>query len=117
MKASPVIYHNIIIFPGPPLKPDDFHIIDVTAVSIRVQWTTGFNGGLHQTFTIRYTNVATGDTMEKSGIEDTGAGSGQIMTEDITDSIEPQTEYKLQIFAINSQGKTSGDMEIAFTPG
>ena len=30
-------------------------MIDVTAVSIRVQWIRGFNGGLKQTFTIRVT--------------------------------------------------------------
>ena len=108
---------RICLFPGPPLKPINFSVIDVTAVSIRVQWITGFNGGLEQTFTIRYTNVATGVVMEKSGIEDRGVGDGQMITDDITDGIEPETEYQLQIFASNSQGQTAGDVISAHTPG
>ena len=71
-------------------------MIDVTAVSITVQWMSGFNGGLEQTFTVRYTNVATGVIREKSDIKDTD-DSGQMITDVITDGIEP--EYQLQIIA------------------
>ena len=70
-------------------------MIDVTAVSIRVQWIRGFNGGFQQTFTIRYTDVVSGVVKEKSGIEDRVVGSGQMITDDITDGIEPETEYRV----------------------
>ena len=92
-------------------------MIDVTAVSIRVQWIRGFNGGLYQTFTIRYTDVVSGVVKEKSGIEDRVVGSGQMITDDITDGIEPETEYQLQIFADNSQGQVVGNVVSTVTPG
>ena len=92
-------------------------MIDVTAVSIRVQWIRGFNGGLKQTFTIRYTDVVRGVVKEKSGIEDKVVGSGQMITDDITDGIEPETEYQLQIFADNSQGQVVGNVVSTITPG
>ncbi|KAK2139235.1 hypothetical protein LSH36_1917g00028 [Paralvinella palmiformis] len=106
-----------ISYYGPPSKPVNFHVIDVTAVSIRVQWIRGFNGGLDQTFTIRYTDVVSGVVKEKSGIEDRVVGSGQMITDDITDGIEPETKYQLQIFADNSQGQVVGDKVSAVTPG
>ena len=92
-------------------------MINVTAVSIRVQWIRGFNGGLDQTFTIRYTDVVSGVVKEKSGIEDKVVGSGQMMTDDITDGIEPETEYQLQIFADNLKGQVIGDVVSTITPG
>ena len=92
-------------------------MIDVTAVSIRVQWIRGFNGGLKQTFSIRYTEIVSGVVKEKSGIEDKVVGSGQMITDDITDGIEPETEYQLQIFADNSQEQAVGDKVSAVTPG
>jgi len=88
-------------------------VIDVTAVSIRVQWIRGFNGGFEQTFTIRYTDVVSEVVKEKSGIEDKVVGSGQM----ITDDIEPETKYQLQIFADNSQGQVVGDKVSTVTPG
>ncbi|KAK2140671.1 hypothetical protein LSH36_1280g00089 [Paralvinella palmiformis] len=101
---------------GPPSKPVNFHVIDVTAVSIRVQWKRGFNGGLDQTFTIRYTEVVSGVVKEKSGIEDRVVGSGQMITDDITDGIEPETEYQLQILADNSLGQVVGASISVDTP-
>ena len=95
----------------------NFSVIDVTAVSIRVQWLTGFNGGSEQTFTIRYTNVATGVVIEILRIEDRGLDDGEVITYDIADGIEPETEYQLQIFAVNSQGQTTGDVVSTLTPG
>ena len=92
-------------------------MIDVTAVSIRVQWIRGFNGGFEQTFIIRYTDVVSGVVKEKSGIEDKVVGSGQMITDDITDGIEPETEYQLQIFADNLQGQVVGDVVSTITPG
>ncbi|KAK2138197.1 hypothetical protein LSH36_3579g00001 [Paralvinella palmiformis] len=44
---------------GPPSKPVNFHVIDVTAVSIRVQWIRGFNGGFNKHL-YRYTDVVGG---------------------------------------------------------
>jgi len=92
-------------------------VIDVTAVSIRVQWIRGFNGGLEQTFSIRYTEVVSGVVKEKSGIEDRVVGSGQMITDDITDGIEPETEYQLQILADNSLGQVVGASISVDTPG
>jgi len=40
-----------------------------------------------------------------------------MITDDITDGIEPETEYQLQIFADNSQGQVVGDKVSAVTPG
>ncbi|KAK2139284.1 hypothetical protein LSH36_1889g00004 [Paralvinella palmiformis] len=117
VRGSPVSLNTNIIVYGPPSKPVNFHVIDVTAVSIRVQWIRGFNGGLDQTFTIRYTDVVSGVVKEKSGIEDKVVGSGQMITDDITDGIEPETEYQLQIFADNLQGQVVGDKVSAVTPG
>ena len=79
----------------------------MTAVSIKVQWVTGFNGGLDQTFTIRYENVASGLIMEKT-VADTGIGSGQLITENITDGIDPETQYHLTIISVNQLGETIG---------
>ena len=100
----------------PPLEPINFHVTDVTAVSIRVQWIRGFNGGLEQTFTIRYTNIATGVVREKSGIEDTD-GSRQMITDVITDGIEPKTECQLQIIAHDSLGQAVGGNVSTVTQG
>ena len=40
-----------------------------------------------------------------------------MITYDITDGIEPETEYQLQIFASNSEGQTAGDVVSTLTPG
>jgi hypothetical protein len=100
-----------------PGKPTDFHVSDVTAVSVRVQWMTGFNGGLDQIFTVKYQNMATGVVMEETGITDIGPGSGQLMTQDITDGIDPETQYQLQIFTANTLGQTTGGDDSTTTLG
>ena len=42
---------------GPPSKLVNFHVINVTAVSIIVQLIRGFTGGFKQIFIIRYSDV------------------------------------------------------------
>ena len=92
-------------------------MINVTIVSIIVQLIRGFNGGFKQIFIIRYSDAVRGVVKEKSSIEDKVVGSGQMMTDDITDGIEPETKYQLQIFADNLQAQVVGDIVTLFTPG
>ena len=99
-----------------PVAVTSFQITDVTAVSIKVQWVTGFNGGFDQTFTIRYENVASGVIMEKT-VADIGLGSGQLITENITDGIDPETLYHLTIISGNQLGETVGGQASTATLG
>ncbi len=79
---------------------------------------TGFNGGSPQTFTIKYTNKVSGLSKEIPGIPDIGSGGGDYqMSHDITEGIKPETEYQLEIWAVNIHGETPGDPTSATTPG
>ena len=54
--------------------------------------------------------------MEKT-VADTGVGSGQLMTENITDGIDPETPYHLTIISTNQLGETIGGQASTTTLG
>ncbi|XP_067674820.1 hemicentin-1-like isoform X2 [Haliotis asinina] len=39
---------------SPPSKPTDMQVVSLTDSSVSLQWTSGFNGGAHQTYTLLY---------------------------------------------------------------
>lgn len=53
-----IIY--ITCFTGKPDTPSGLEILNVTDISVILTWIEGFDGGLEQTFKIRYHNPALG---------------------------------------------------------
>ncbi|KAJ8316473.1 hypothetical protein KUTeg_006487 [Tegillarca granosa] len=78
----------LIIFNNPstpPEPPSEFSLAENGTKSIKVTWKRGFNGGLIQTFVIRFTDTVTLETKETT-IEDTNQSSNYTIE---IDRLEP----------------------------
>ena len=94
----------MLLIQGPPAKPSIPRLMDITAISIKVNWTAGFNGGLEQRFTVLYKN-------ENSGIEystqvdtkpDVNKGDVVVYKLKNNATIQSNTTYTIRIQAENN---------------
>ncbi len=100
---------------GVPDAPDDVRSIYQTCVSVTLQWSRGYNGGLEQTFTITYTDLNTSDVYTVSDIEDT---RDAYIIWKVTDGIFPSHRYRFHVTAVNGLGNSATvTAEDISTPG
>ena len=91
---------------GPPSAPSSPRLMDITAVSIRINWTAGFNGGMKQTFTVYYQTEGSDTTYAVKVTTDPDVNKGDIVMYKLTNSstIKPMATYNVWIRAENSFG-------------
>lgn len=105
---------TLLTFAGPPYPPRHFRIVSANTHSIDVQWEPGKDGGLKQTFTLKWTNTASGKVSEEKYIR---VKSKQLMTFKIKENITPGRKYQIELFSVNRLGKSSGTPVTAKTKG
>ena len=91
------------MFTGPPSPPSAPRLMDITAVSITINWTAGFNGGLQQRFTVIYQAEGSNETHEDKVISHPDVNIGDLVVHKLEDgrSIKPNTTYNITIQAEN----------------
>lgn len=98
-----------------PNKPQNFRLLSVTTHFIIIQWLPGLDGGLDQTFTVKWTDVVTGKVSQKAGLKP--EKNELLMTLQIRDNIKPATRYEIEIYAQNKLGKVAGGTLVVTTQG
>ena len=86
--------------------------MDKSAVSIKINWTAGFNGGLQQTFTVVYVREGNDKEYTESVNTDPDVNKGDIVAYKLTNNftIKANTTYIVRIQADNSfEGGSSVD--------
>ena len=78
--------------------------MDKTAVSIKINWTAGFNGGLQQTFTVAYMTEGDEKQYKEMLTTDPDVNKGDIIACKLTNNmtIKANTTYIVRIEAENS---------------
>ncbi|KAK2140049.1 hypothetical protein LSH36_1501g00011 [Paralvinella palmiformis] len=88
---------------GPPMPPSAPRLMDITAISIKINWTAGFNGRFEQRFTVLYKGE--GNDIEHQVKVDTNqeVNKGDIVVYTLKDDITVQsnTSYSIRIKAEN----------------
>ena len=108
----PKCYFHCTGKPDPPIV--DPSNIKATAISVTVKWKPGFDGGRRQTFTLWYSG--NGGTWIEDNIPD--LGHGQTVTQKVTQGIQPEAEYKFEVWASNEYGASAPvPWNTAATPG
>ena len=105
-------------FPFPIGKPDPPIILQAdvkaTAISISVHWRPGFDGGSPQTFTIQYNGNGRTWTINMIASHN----PYQVITERVTEGIQPDTSYTFTTWAANVYGTSDRVVwESIVTPG
>ncbi len=92
-----------MLLSGAPDEPSAPSLVHVTAVSITMSWTAGFDGGSQQSFTILYTNTHTNTQYQQHVITDS-VTSGDVVVYKLkdTDTILSDTTYSIKIKAENN---------------
>ena len=85
----------------PPSIP---RLMDITAVSMKINWTAGFNGGLQQTFTVVYMTEGCDKEYTERVNTDLYVNKGDVVAYKLTDNltIKANTTYIVRIQAENS---------------
>ena len=98
--SSPIYIHST----GPPSPPSPPGLMDITAVSMTINWTAGFNGGLQQTFTVLYKADGTDIEHPADVITEPEISTGDITVYKLRDdaTIKPVTSYSVWIRTENS---------------
>ncbi|KAK2142337.1 hypothetical protein LSH36_968g00018 [Paralvinella palmiformis] len=94
---------------GPPMPPSAPRLMDITAVSIKINWTAGFNGGFEQRFTVLY-KAAGNDIEHEAEINtDPDVNKGYVVAYTLNDysTIQSNTTYSIRIKAENGFQETS----------
>ncbi|XP_002737065.3 nephrin-like [Saccoglossus kowalevskii] len=73
----------------------------VSDTTIAVTWTSGFNGGRPQTFTVKYQNLETLDEAKSTEMKDDGSESYTYTIE----GLKADTEYAVWVLATNTKGE------------
>ncbi|KAF4523402.1 hypothetical protein B566_EDAN007873 [Ephemera danica] len=95
--ATATIRLEVTSAPDPPLA---LSVLNVTHDSVRVSWKPGFNGGLKQSFKLRYRRTNTEDYAEVNvPLEET--------TEHTITGLTLATEYVFSVMAYNRLGKSA----------
>ncbi|KAK2139498.1 hypothetical protein LSH36_1735g00062 [Paralvinella palmiformis] len=108
--------HVISLLPeGPPVTPRDIKIIYITAVSIYLEWTAGFDGGPDQTFWLNVFDRETSDWFIVNNIPDTTKGQGGLFEYKLTtkQGLLPGHKYIIHVGAINSISNVTGSSVMA----
>ncbi|XP_014667088.1 PREDICTED: nephrin-like isoform X1 [Priapulus caudatus] len=92
-----------------PDAPYALAVVDKSFNSVKVTWTPGFDGGLHQAFRVRYRRLD--DTAEVYHYVDVYPTNA---TEFLVPGLERNTEYELSVMAYNRLGD-SGYQQTAIT--
>jgi hypothetical protein len=112
------IYYVCVIWSDPPDPPSNLRCVDVTAVSLYLEWTAGYHGGPGQTFIITYTDLNTGSS-QTIEIPADWASEGDIVRYKLTDKqyVLPERTYSVQVNSENIFGITFGPRTINTTLG
>lgn len=101
---------------APPDAPRDLRKLNVTSGSVTLRWVAGFDGGLGQSFRVRYRPV-----METGGSLISGGGDPSYMYRDVfptnsttatVGSLRDSTEYVFSVMASNSKGDSGYTEEV-----
>lgn len=100
---------------APPDAPRDLRKLNVTSGSVTLRWVAGFDGGLGQSFRVRYRPVM------ESGSLISGGGDPSYMYRDVfptnsttatVGSLRDSTEYVFSVMASNSKGDSGYTEEV-----
>ncbi|KAK2140400.1 hypothetical protein LSH36_1367g00001 [Paralvinella palmiformis] len=88
---------------GPPISPSAPRLMDITSVSIQINWTAGFNGGFEQRFTVLYQGERDNIEYETRIETDPEVSKGDIVAYTLVDYITVQSNdtYNIRIKAEN----------------
>ncbi|KAK2139411.1 hypothetical protein LSH36_1806g00000 [Paralvinella palmiformis] len=94
---------------GPPMPPSAPRLMDITAISIKINWTAGFNGGFEQRFTALYKAEGNDIEHEAEINSDPEVNKGDIVAYTLKDdsTIKSNTTYSIRIKAENGFQETS----------
>ncbi|XP_046579318.1 hemicentin-2-like isoform X6 [Haliotis rubra] len=93
---------------SPPTEPTDMQVAAVTDSSVSLQWTSGFNGGAHQTYSLLYKSelephwLTWDDNIADPGIHHQVKVHVPLLTPDMT--------YQFQVYGTNVYGQ--GEMTV-----
>lgn len=83
--------------PDPPVS---FKVLNVSSNSVTLKWVPGFDGGLPQSFRIRFRRFATNEPFLYSDVFPSNTTTFTITP------LQPETEFSLSIMAYNSFGES-----------
>lgn len=96
--------------------------MDITAVSLKFNWTAGFNGGLKQTFAVLYAIEGSDIEHKEIVVTDPDVNKGDIIVHKLSnkETIKSNTSYLVRIQAENSfEGSSvvNGNLALFTTSG
>lgn len=96
-----IIQTEIYRFLDHPETPTEFsHIIEsLTDTSVTLQWKAGFNGGVPQVFVLTYRKEDVQD-WEEMTLQDSGDSVMNVTIHGLSSN----TNYQIQLYAVNSEG-------------
>ncbi|KAK2142341.1 hypothetical protein LSH36_968g00017 [Paralvinella palmiformis] len=88
---------------SPPISPSAPRLMDITAVSIQINWTAGFNGGFEQRFTVLYQGERDNIEYETRIDTDPEVSKGDIVVYTLIDytTVQSNDTYNIRIKAEN----------------
>ena len=100
-------HHNalISILLGSPEKPTNLRLAAVSANSLTVSWTPGWDGGVAQTFYVSYrqwTQASNGD--QSQDVEKVITILDDHASVKLVEDIVPDTDFEVKVWAENSVG-------------
>ena len=95
--------------PGPPSAPTDLTLTRATAVSLYLQWTAGFYGGLEQSFILYISSLTKAPWNETVQLV-RPVNTGDTVEHKLKDEhrVLPGQSYMVQVFAENDIGDAQG---------
>ena len=92
--------YSLVLGPGPPGPVVNLSVVNVTSVSVSLQWTSSWDGGIPASFMLQYREVGSSEfTLAESGINWVDPGSYITTT---VASLSNNTEYEFSVTTENS---------------
>ena len=109
--------YSLVLGPGPPGPVVNLSVVNVTSVSVSLQWTSSWDGDMTASFMLQYKEVGSGEyIVAESDIPWVDPGSYTTTT---VSSLSNNTEYEFYVLSENSfnDGSSSNPVEITSTTG
>ena len=105
--------YSLVLGPGPPGPVVNLSVVNVTSVSVSLQWTSSWDGEMTASFMLQYREVGSSEyTVAESGINWVDPGS---YTSSTVTSLSNDTEYDFSVSTENSYNGDSSSNAVTVT--